>query len=85
MRAFCWPRAVDLRRSGCLGILSEEVATTSPTLLDVSVADQPAHVNFFSGGELLELIGIIGINVPTEWELRLQMCGTQCDVVFAPP
>jgi len=34
-----------------LGVLSEELATVSPAVLYVSVADKPVNVNFFPGGE----------------------------------
>lgn len=59
-----------------LGMLSEEGADTSPAVLYVSVVDVPVNVNVFS----VERMNSIGINVPIEWELCLQMCNTQCDV-----
>lgn len=71
------PPARLVCRSGCLGILSEEVATTPPVVLYFSVADKPVNVNLLQ----VERMSLIGINVLIEWELHLQMCNTQCDVV----
>lgn len=76
--ALACPPARLVHQSGCPGILSEEAATAPLVVLYFSVADKPVNVNFLQ----VERMSLIGINVLIEWELHLQMCNTQCDVVF---